>query len=685
MRKLTIILGSVLAGLAVLGAALYYFIDAQQFRGPLQEQLTQRLHRQVELGPIGLSIFPLALRLDGVTIGDDPRFSRTTPFLKARQMYVSASLTALLQKRVEISSLRLTEPSVSLICDKNGQWNATTMGSSSSSSGESTPFRLNELRIDQGSVSITDLRSDPRPSVYAPIDVTLRDYAPGSRYQFEASLALPKPAGGTVAISGAGTPENGPSEGKISLRAAPLSALRRLAGSPAATSTDYTLDGDINALPRENALVASGQMSVRPGGQFQFEGRYHRAEGLLEIQKLEAALAHSHLRASGQVYLNETPARLALNLATEDAVIPDLQQLAAAFGSGWEGETTGTLRFNARVEGPASAPALRGQASVGELTYKSASGMVRAKPVKLDDLVASLAASGLRATAVIDIGELAYDQLVLSQVRANTRMENGVLRLDPLQASLYGGSSTGALSLDTRSGRSNISLHSKLSGVDANQLLASTTSLKQTLFGKLAADADIEASPKPGQDFARALRGTLNLNLTDGRIAGIQIMNELAGLARFAGFKPSDKPFTNFVALTGGFQLNDGQAQTDNLRLDFDGGSLSAAGIVGLVDQTIQLRLTSTLGKSFAQQFPGTQAAGWMNTFLSNPRGEFVIPARVTGTFAKPKFSPDPERMAKMKLEGFLPTKGATPQSVTDSVKGVMDLFRKKPAPAEKK
>jgi hypothetical protein len=43
-----------------------------------------------------------------------------------------------------------------------------------------------------------------------------------------------------------------------------------------------------------------------------------------------------------------------------------------------------------------------------------------------------------------------------------------------------------------------------------------------------------------------------------------------------------------------------------------------------------------------------------------------------------PKFAPDPERLAKMKLEG------ATPQSVPDSVRGVMDMFRKKQAPPPK-
>jgi len=669
MRKITIILGSVLAGLVVLGAALFFFIDVQQFRGPLQDQLTKRLRRKVELGPIGLSIFPLSLRLDGVTIGDDPRFSSSTPFLKARQMFVSADLSALLNKRIEVTSLRLTEPSVSLIRDKAGLWNAATLGSESTSSGGSTQYHLDELRIERGTVSVTDLRESSRPSVYSPIDMTLRDYAPGARYRFEASLALPKPGGGTLALSGAGTREAGPSEGKINFHAVPVSALRRLAGSPGTSSPDYILDGDISAVPRDNALAASGRIAVRPGGDVQFEARYQRAEGLLDIQKLDTAIGHSHLRANGQVRLNDTPARLALNVQSDDAVLSELQQLAATLGAGWQGETNGVLRFNVRLEGPLTSPAWTGRGSIADLTYKAQNGTLRAKPVTLENINGT----SQRIGANIDIGELTYQQLVLTQVHATSRMDGSVLRLDPLDAQLYGGSGSGNIAVDTRSGRTTIAVRSKLANVDAAQLLAATTSVKQTLFGKLAADADLQVTPQPGQDPARGLNGKINLNLADGRIAGVQIFNELAALAGFAGFKPSDKPYTSFVGLAGAFLLKDGVAQTENLRLDYDGGSLIAAGTLDLVDQTIQLRLTSTLPKSVSQQFAGSQAAGWMSTFLGNSKGEYVIPARVTGTLSHPKFTPDPERMAKMKLEGF-----TNSQSINDSVRGIMDLFKKK-------
>ena len=44
-----------------------------------------------------------------------------------------------------------------------------------------------------------------------------------------------------------------------------------------------------------------------------------------------------------------------------------------------------------------------------------------------------------------------------------------------------------------------------------------------------------------------------------------------------------------------------------------------------------------------------------MQTALANQNGELVIPARVTGTFSNPRFAPDAQQIAQMKLKGLVP------------------------------
>ena len=44
-----------------------------------------------------------------------------------------------------------------------------------------------------------------------------------------------------------------------------------------------------------------------------------------------------------------------------------------------------------------------------------------------------------------------------------------------------------------------------------------------------------------------------------------------------------------------------------------------------------------------------------MHTALANNQGELVIPALVTGTFSSPKFAPDVQQIAQMKVKGLVP------------------------------
>jgi hypothetical protein len=124
-----------------------------------------------------------------------------------------------------------------------------------------------------------------------------------------------------------------------------------------------------------------------------------------------------------------------------------------------------------------------------------------------------------------------------------------------------------------------------------------------------------------------------------------------------AGYAKKQQAFTDFVKLTGTLHLVNGVANTDDLALDFGGGSVGAAGQVGLPDQTLNLRVTAVLSQELSRQWTGSRLGGLMSTVLANKNGELVIPAIVTGTFSKPVFAPDAARVAKMKLDGLIPGK----------------------------
>ncbi|MGH9681522.1 MAG: AsmA-like C-terminal region-containing protein, partial [Candidatus Acidiferrales bacterium] len=156
-------------------------------------------------------------------------------------------------------------------------------------------------------------------------------------------------------------------------------------------------------------------------------------------------------------------------------------------------------------------------------------------------------------------------------------------------------------------------------------------------------------------EVMKVLNGTLNLNLNNMRYTGSDISYQLASIGRFLKPGEKDQGFTNISRMTGDIALRGGLAQTSNLVATLDIGNVGVAGTTNLVNEALDLRVTAVLSKDFSQRAGGTMIGGYMSTALANNQGELVIPAIVRGTFENPKFTPDLQKVAQMKLKGLVP------------------------------
>jgi hypothetical protein len=110
--------------------------------------------------------------------------------------------------------------------------------------------------------------------------------------------------------------------------------------------------------------------------------------------------------------------------------------------------------------------------------------------------------------------------------------------------------------------------------------------------------------------------------------------------------------------LAGTLNLVNGVANTDNLVAALNEGSLAAKGVINLVDQGIDMSVNAVVANTVSNTVGGTKVGGFLNTALANNKGELIIPFRVTGSLAKPTFTPDTAAIAQMKLNSLLPTAG---------------------------
>jgi uncharacterized protein involved in outer membrane biogenesis len=264
--------------------------------------------------------------------------------------------------------------------------------------------------------------------------------------------------------------------------------------------------------------------------------------------------------------------------------------------------------------------------------------------------------SSATGSGTLAVGSIVYDKTNLTNVKSNVTLNHGVIQLSPVNGNVYGGQIAGAITIDTRPAIATYAVNAKLINADNNQVLSALSTAKDTIYGTLNANANLTFATPPSGDVTQTLNGTLAVNLTNGKITKLDLLNELSKIGKFSG-APA-KGYTNVSHLTGTLNIHNGVADTNDLKAAMDGGTMAAAGTMNLVSQALNMHVTAVLDKAFSQSVGGTGVGGYLNTALANKNGELVLPVIVTGTTSHPVVAPDVQKIAQMKLNNLLPTAG---------------------------
>ncbi len=252
------------------------------------------------------------------------------------------------------------------------------------------------------------------------------------------------------------------------------------------------------------------------------------------------------------------------------------------------------------------------------------------------------------------VGTISYQQTVLTNVHSNVALNHGVVQLNPLTSQIFGGQQSGSITVDTRPNPMTYQANIKLANADANKLLSSVSSVKDTVYGTLGVTTNVTFATPASGDITPTLNGTVAMTLANGKIMKLDLPGELSKIGKFGGVSP--KGYTAISQMSGTFNVHQGVAQTNDLKAALDIGTMAATGTMNLVNQGLNMHVTAVLNKGFSQSVGGSGVGGYMNTALGNKNGELVLPVLVTGTMDHPIVTPDMEQIAKMKLNNILPT-----------------------------
>jgi AsmA protein len=419
MRKPLIALVAVVSLAVVVPALIWLLVDVNQFRPAIQADLQKQLHRPVTLGAMSLGLLPLAVRVEDVSVGENPQFVTGRPFVTAKQIQVKAKLLSLLRKEIHVDSLVLTQPTFELVKNAAGQWNYADL-TNASPSGNSRPVTLSLLQVDDGALAVSELGKPATRSLYEHVNLELVDYAPGKTYHLKAAAQLPGGKSDSFRFEGSGGPVGAREagiQGQLLLTDAPLSGLARFAG--ATPPVDGQLSGTVDLTRAAAATTAAIKFELKNatadgkalGFPVSLNGNA-KDDPLTGISRFTGALQVGKVPIAVSAESNTKTRTAGGSVRIREAGLAEVLGIARLFGAGsMNGTGIVTLELDAR--GPlAGSPAFSGSGVVRDaqlnidgfnkpLRVANANLKFDRNSVVISQLSAGLASSNLKGTATV--------------------------------------------------------------------------------------------------------------------------------------------------------------------------------------------------------------------------------------------------------------------------------------------
>jgi AsmA protein len=630
----------------VIGALLVipHFIDARQFKAPIEQYISDATGRPVSVGDdITLSLFPWAgASFTRLRVGNTPQFAEKD-FLFVKSLEARVKLMPLLSKEVMVDRIIINEPQIHLVTNKDGRVSWKFGGKPA----EATPPAAAEPAV-KTALPIASLLVE-RVSI-ANGRLALIDHRAGSQQE----------------ISG------------INLELKDVSFDRPV---------HLTFSALVNQLP----VSAEGRLG--PVGA-------NLGQGAIPVELKAAALGQLNLQLKGTVenVLVAPSAAVTIEVAefAPRKLLSDIGQTPPATG---DPNVLGKLALKANAKADATMLALsegvlRLDDSTANFTLKAAefSKPNLAFDVKLDRIdidrymppkpntqtgsgqssAAPAAETALKRTdysplrklvlsGSVAIGELRVSKATLEDVRLKVAAADGLLSIDPFSLRLYQGTGAGRASVNVKAESPVTDVRLTLDKVQANPLLKDVAQ-KDFLEGTAYAALQLTMSGDDAARIKRTLNGKGELTFRDGAIVGV----DLAGMVRnvkaaLAGEAVSGaKPRTDFAELAAPFSITNGVFNTPESSLKSPLLRLTASGNADLVQETMDFRVNPMVVGTIKGQGDTKDRSG------------LTVPVRVSGTFARPVFSPDLEALAKDQVKSILDSSGASSGSVREKAGGLI-------------
>jgi len=649
MKKLLIGLGLFVVAVVVAAVVIPFLVPLETYKEELQAQVRDATGRDLEIGDIGLSVFPtLSLRAEDVRFSNPPGAGEPQ-MASVSKLELALDVIPLLSGKLSIDHFVLVDPVIHLEVDDQGQanWNLA-QGDSSTGSTPTTESATGQSGPALGDLHLGDVR-------LVNGRLTYRDAAERSYEISEVNMKLALPGLGSPLEALGSAKWNGETV-ELTLNADSLRDLMqgeetKITADVAAAPVRFGFDGavtqgtvpqvrgslDLNVPSVRDLAAWTGNPLEMPGtglGPLQIKGELSLEGSRVSFTNSEVGI--DSISGTGDVHFDGSRARPAIKAALQ----------------------LGMLDLNPYIGEPKSkeqpaAPA--GGREPGDWSDEP----IDVSALSLVDADLSLRVDGLK-----------FNEIELGKTSLAVILKNGDLTADLAEMNLYDGTGSGKVVVRGSQQVPTITAEFGLSEVQAEPLLTDASGFDR-LLGRLNGDLSVTTEGSTQRQFVSNLDGGGAVTFLDGAIRGFNLASMIRNASTSAvrkGF--DDAQSTDFAELSGTFDIKDGVVTNNDLKLLAPLLRASGKGEIPLPPRTLDYRLETKLTASIEGQGSNNDTSG------------LIIPVRFSGPWHKVTYAPDLEGLLKrgigspdQLLEDVKTlTKGGTEgEGVKDSLENVLD------------
>ena len=685
-------LAAILGGLVLIFLGLVLFVrlylTGELIAAWIKPPMEHYLHRTVTLADARVGF--RGFHVDGLEIRE---LGADTPLLKGEKLQLRWKFKELFKGRIAIHTLVFTKPEITLIRDEDGILNINDLlpektgsdkrkyaGEYGSKDYAGVPLLISLLSIENGRLNFVDRSQKPHATLEVRnLQSKLTDFSASAPIPFHLEGQIAGKGEGSLAVNGSYNPVENTLEGDFSLKGIDLA---RLSPIIAKNHSDAIKQGNLSmnaSLAVEGFDHLSGhgilnldglqvKMEERLSQTLQVEANFHldavRSKETLEVNALHIDINGHKAEIQGSLTqwgqkpqfdftLNSPQIKLdeLIALLHKSPTVPEATEVPSDQQPVEDSSSTPEPKEKANANTASNSPSTNPEKESAEKPKTAKDGPESTSTTSQGAAIATGSGEGAESTTKnkgqnkpfvfnargeVHADWFHYNKLVASNVDCKIAFQDGKLRVEPLSASLYGGTLGGNVKAETKAIGPPFNSRVYTENILLDEILAA---FWPETTGRWGGNVNLFFRGKGSGSDLSVLESRTDLNINEAEFSGHPLFIKLAEL-----FQAEDLQQLRFSQVTARVLTKEGVANIKRLHLLGPIVQAEGTGTAGLLDNRLDLHLLLQIRVQYVGKIAPLRD---IVTKIADKHGFVELPLTVGGTFDEPVYGLDQRWLKK--------------------------------------